>query len=537
MNKKDRLLYEWKRFKAYGINLVFLSVLTGIFAGVAVTFYNICTSFGEDCARSLYALIVRNPAFIPLLFIGLAAGAVVIGTLVRFIPMIRGSGIPQIEGAARGIFGFKWYVVMCAMFASSLACVFMGLPAGAEGPSIEIGGCAGEAVGSTLKRSQMIKRLQIAGGASAGFAVAFNAPVTGLIFSLEEAFRSFSPQVFICSAVSVISALLVRNGIRSGLGFSVGYAFDGFEFANIDISAYGFVALAALIVSFASAGYYYLMLATKKAFKKITFFKGAGKFIIPFALAGAFGLITPYSIGGGHSFIHDISTGGTGNITIQSVFGLGVAASLVVIVLIRFISMTVVSGCGVPVGAFIPMLAVGAGLGAVLAVAFQAMGMDAAFSDYLIIICMAAFFTCFVRAPITGICMIFELTGQFQNFLPAVLGIVIAYLVSELCRLQPGYEKCLSMFIEEEGYLKNAKKIRLRVKVCEGSQADGGKVRKIIWPANGLVVDVTKPDGSTAVPDGETMLYAGETITFECETGDEERLKEYLYEIVGRPED
>ena len=220
-----------------GVNLILISILTGLFAGVVVTFYNILANLGEDTAAKLYALLIDNPVFIPLLFVGLAAGAVVIGTLVRFVPMIRGSGIPQIEGAARGIVRFKWYVTMCSMFAASLACVFMGLSAGAEGPSLQIGGCAGEAVGVTLKRTQMVRRLQIASGSSAGLAVAFNAPITGLVFAMEEAFRSFSPQVFICAAISVITALFTRNLIRPAIGFGTGLEVDSFRFTDFRLGS------------------------------------------------------------------------------------------------------------------------------------------------------------------------------------------------------------------------------------------------------------------------------------------------------------
>jgi hypothetical protein len=270
-------------------------------------------------------------------------------------------------------------------------------------------------------------------------------------------------------------------------------------------------------------------------FKKITFLKGRGKYIIPFTLSGAFGLITIYAIGGGHSFIDTLATHGTGNISVVSVFGLNIIASLVVIVIIRFISMSMYMSCGVPCGVFIPMLAVGAGIGAILALLFEGVGLDAAYSDYLVIICMAVFFTTFVRAPITGIFMVFELTGQFKNFLPALIGITIGYLVSEICRLQPGYEKLLSMFVEEEGFLKNVHKAKVEVTIQKGSGADGGKIRKIIWPAHGLVVEIEKLDGTKIVPDGQTILTAGEKITFECDTGNEEELMEYLYDIVGTP--
>ena len=540
---KEKLKKNLKFFADNAINLVLVSLLTGLFSGTVVTLYNILMSLGEENSTKLYKLLVENPAFIPLLFAGLAAGSVVIGTVARFVPMVRGSGIPQIEGAARGKVRFNWYVTMCSMFAASLACVFMGYPAGAEGPSLEIGGCAGGATGILLKRNQMVKRLQIASGASAGLAVAFNAPITGLFFAMEEAFRSFSPQVFICAALSVASALFTRNGLRLAIlgENSVGFSFKNFDF-NFAFSGDGvifclWVILAALIVSLFGVAFYYAVFATKKLFKKIAFLKGTGKYMIPFALAGAFGLITVYSIGGGHDFIQSLASGGTGSIEIERVFGISLIASLLVVVAIRFITSVMSMGCGVPCGVFIPMLAIGAGCGAVLSVLFQKAGMPAEFGDYLVIICMAAFFTTIVKAPITGIVMVFELTGNFTNFLPALIGIVTGYLIGMLFKTEAIYEKNLEQFIEDNKIYENFKKERVRVFIREHSKADGKPVRAIVWPSNGLVVELVQTDGTTAVPDGETVLHAGQEIVFECETDSLEELYGYLYEIAGRPEE
>jgi H+/Cl- antiporter ClcA len=273
----------------------------------------------------------------------------------------------------------------------------------------------------------------------------------------------------------------------------------------------------------------------RSLFKKITFLNGAGKYIIPFVISGAFGLISIYAMGGGHSFIDNLATGGTGNINFESLFGMSVTATLVVIVLMRFISMTLYMSSGVPCGVFVPMLAVGAGVGAILSLLFMNVGFDGAYVDYLIIICMAVFFVTFVRAPITGICMIFEMTGQLQNFLPALLGITIGYIVSELARLRPGYEMLLDLFIEEQGIMKNNKKIRVEVTIQHNSSAAGSSVRQINWPAHGLIVELKRMDGTTIVPDGQTVLSEGEQITFECETNDEKLLMEYLYDIAGKP--
>jgi len=531
--KNVKLRKTLRAFADNGINLVLLSILTGLFAGVMVTFYNILASIGEDTARDLYKLLRENAAFIPVLLIGLAAGAIVIGTMVKFVPMIRGSGIPQIEGAARGTVRFKWYVTMCSMFAASLACVFLGLSAGAEGPSLEIGGCAGEAVGASLKRSQMVRRLQIASGASAGLAVAFNAPVTGLVFAMEEAFRSFSPQVFVCAAISVITSLFTRNLIRPPLGYGTGFTFDNFVFSGFSLGACLWVIPAAVITALIGMGFYYAVSGMKKLFKNVTFFKGTGKFIIVFLIAGDFALITSYAVGGGHSFIHSLASA-TGGISIEKVFGLSVAVSLVIVVLIRFIAAVLNMSCGVPCGVFIPMLAVGAGVGALLSMLFQKMGMNGTYSDYLVIICMSVFFTSVVRAPITGIVMVFELTGQFKNFLPALIGIAIGYLIGMLFKAEPIYEKSLNEFIASQKINENFVKERVSVMIMPDSKADGAKVRSIIWPINGLVVELILPDGKRVVPDGESVMHSGSTLVFECETDSREQLITYLESIVGK---
>lgn len=519
------------------LNLFIMSVLTGLFVGVVVTFYNILMSIGEDKSAELYALLLENPAFIPLLFVGVAAGAVVIGTLVRFVPMIRGSGIPQIEGAARGVVKFKWYITLCSMFAASLACVFMGYPAGAEGPSLELGGCCGSASATFCRRNMMIKRLQIASGASAGLAVAFNAPITGVVFAMEEAFHSFSPRVFICAAISVITALVTRNAIRPALDFSVGFAFHGFEFNGFDALSYLYLAIAAAVTSLCGVGFYHLVFALKKVFKKITFLKGAGKYIIPFTLAAAFGLITLYSLGGGHSLIEAVATnGGKTEMSLVPVFGLSLAASLIIIVILRFLTAVMTMSCGVPCGVFIPMLAIGAGIGAALSLGFQTVGLPKECGDYFVIICMAAFFTCIVKAPVTGIVMVFELTGSFANFLPAILGIVIGYAVGFVFKTEAIYEKNLQGYIAEEGLYKNVKKLRFTLRVMPDAKIIGKTVRSIVWPTNGLVVTLVDLDGVETVPDGEAVLGVGETIVFECETDDRDGTQKYLEELAGKQE-
>lgn len=178
-----------------GAEIVAVGALTGLFAGVVITCFVALCSLAERFARNdFYGFFRRNPAFIPLLFLALFAGSVLIGGIMRFMSSVRGSGIPQTEGATRGLFRFKWYEAVTGMFAAALFTIFMGVNAGSEGPSIMIGGGCGSFTSDLLRRNAIVKRYQVTSGACAGISVAFNAPLTGMAFAFEEAHKRFTPE-------------------------------------------------------------------------------------------------------------------------------------------------------------------------------------------------------------------------------------------------------------------------------------------------------------------------------------------------------
>ena len=113
-------------------------------------------------------------------------------------------------------------------------------------------------------------------------------------------------------------------------------------------------------------------------------------------------------------------------------------------------------GAGVPCGAFIPMLAIGACIGALLNRGWLALGMDAKYADLMVMICMAAFFTSIVKAPITGIVMVCELTWSFAPLLPVVIGVSVGYFIGDISRTDGIYEKLLELFEKENGIRERA---------------------------------------------------------------------------------
>ncbi len=522
----------FRRSLGNGARLVLFGALTGAFVGVIVTLYTVLASLAEDFSRGYYGFFRDHPAFIPLLFVALALGAVIVGGFVRFLPYIRGSGIPQTEGAMRGLMRFSWYRSLTGMFAASLLCIFLGMSAGSEGPAILIGGSTGAGTGETLRANALIRRYQITGGACAGLAVAFNAPLTGMAFAFEEGQKRFTPEVFVCAFTSVVVAVLIRNALYAAFGLPVGAYFSTFSFAQADMLApmfYLYVLLAAVIVSLAGAGFYFVLFALKKLFAKLTFWKGLGKFLVPFLLAGATGLVTANVMGGGHAFIASLGSGSQG---MEAVFSSPLWATLLIVVLLKFAVTAVNMGAGVPCGAFIPMLAIGAGLGALMSLLARTMGMDPAYSDALIVICMATFFTALVRAPITGVLMTVELTWNFFFLLPAIIGVAVGYLIGDVLRAKPVYEQLLDEMLEEGE--ARVETFAARYRVTADCLAAGRRLRDILIPADVRITRVER--GSRRfIPDGNTQLLAGDVLTAEGELTHESDTPAMLAETLGVP--
>ncbi len=513
------------------LQIVLVGGLTGLLVGLIVTVYAYLNSMIEEFAHGYYGFFRDNPAFIPLLFLALAVGSIVIGGVVRFLPMIRGSGIPQTEGATRGVIHYKWYQILPGMFAASLFTVFMGLTAGGEGPCLTMGGACGCGVSDLLKRNATVRRYQITGGACAGLAVAFNAPLTGMAFAFEEAHKRFTPEVFVCAFSSVIVAVLTRNLLAPFLGQSTGAVFSNFVLVSTAPEGlfYVFVLCAAAVCALAAVGFYYLLLLAKRLFKKLTFWKGMGKMLIPFLAAGVFGLISLSVIGGGHSFIGALGGGAEG---VERVFSSPLWASLIIIVVLRLVATVLNAGAGVPCGIFIPMLAIGAGIGALLSELFVLIGMDAVYADTLVMICMSVFFTTVVKAPITGIVMTVELTWSFTYLLPAILGIAVGYILGGAFHTKPLYDKLLDDMLEENKDTLVRHSVRVRVRVKAGSLAAERAVRDVLWPA-GARITVLEHMGKSTVPDGNSVLLAGDVITVTGETTDREDFLGLLVTTVG----
>lgn len=533
-NRKSGEMYK------NAVQLIVVGIVTGVFSGAVVTIYNLLAKQGEAISRDLYAYVRENPAFLPLLFVALALGAFLLSVVVYLVPMAKGSGIPQTEGATRGRLRFKWYRDAVAMFAASLLSIFMGLSAGSEGPSLHIGAASGEGVACILKRNEMIRRYQVTGGACAGLAVAFNAPLTGMAFAFEEAHKRFTPEVFICAFSSVIFALLTRGMLYNAFHLETTSFFHAYAFPQGTVQDWNFflfLALSAIICALAGVLFYktvffFRRLMGKIQFKK-PFFNTFARILIAVFLGGALSLITVNVMGGGHELIESLGTkGGTVESSVESVFSLSLVATLFIVCIFKFLITGVNMGSGIPCGAFIPMLAIGACIGSLLNLAWVELGMDAAYCDFLVMICMAAFFTSIVKAPITGIVMVCELTWSFSSLLPVIIGVSIGYFIGDLSRTDGIYEELLEAYELESGIHKNEVREVYLVSVASNAIAEKREVRDILWPAGAFVAELKRGE-EIILPDGDTVLQAGDELKIICKTDKPEKVREELTHILG----
>ena len=519
------------------IELVAVGSITGVFAGVVVSLFEILVHEGEEISQGVYAYVRANPVFIPLLLLALLLGAFFIGVAVNLSSVVRGCGIPQAEGAARGIVPLKWWKDMTLMFAASLASIFMGLSIGPEGPSVLIGACSGDGVSTLLKRDQMIRKYQITGGACAGLAVAANAPLTGMAFAFEEAHKRFTPEVFICAFSSVIFGILVRTAIYSLLGMEVANLYGTYVFHAMPMVNYLYVVAAGIVCGICGVVFHKLCIKMRKWSRKISFKSPKVSHGIRIALAVFLGGLVSFTaagvMGGGGLLIRSLGTmGGTVEPTTQSMFGEGLFWTLLIILCLKFLITTINVGSGIPCGIFVPVIAIGACLGALMNQGWVALGMDEKYCDIMIMLCMAAFFTTIVKAPITAIIMICEFTGSFAPLLPVIIAVSIGYVIGEMYETNGIYDELLEMYEQEVGIHAHRVREVYTFTVERGSIADRREIRDILWPLEARVEKLCRGE-EVILPDGKTILRGGDLLTIVCLTDEPSRTRDELKHILN----
>lgn len=498
--------------------IVLKSLLVGVASGGIVVLYRITLTYAEQFALFAYAFFRQELLLFPIALAGLCLLGYFVGYLVSKDRMISGSGIPQLEGILKGYFRDRksWLHTLCSKFLGGALSIGGGLSLGREGPSIQLGACIAEGIGKKIGKGRLERKILMASGASAGLAAAFNAPMAGVVFALEEIFKYFSPIILLSMMSGAVAADFISSQV---FGLTPIFHFDITE--DIPLNSYWVLVILGILLGLLGACYNYILLKTKELYRKLKFLNTRTRLLIPFLTAGILGIVFPVVLGSGHSVIEELTPeNGVGFIFI--------------IFIVKFIFSMVSFGSGAPGGIFFPLIVLGATIGAVFAgISIDWFGFDPSLYNNLIILAMAGYFTAIVRAPITGIVLIMEMTGSFTHMLPLTVVSVIAYVIADLIKSPPVYEALLENLIKNESTeekSESGKKIMVELIVKHGSKIGNRRVKNIKWPGKSLLVEVKQGDREI-IPRGDTKIKEGDYLTILTDINSESRVKELLNEM------
>ncbi len=483
------------------ISLLLKSLLVGLLSGLVVVAYRFVLAEGEAISQSMYAAVRAHPAVCLALFPSLVLSGLGVGFLCRKFPLIGGSGIPQVKGILLGYFQNRWLSTLLAKFLGGAVSVLAGLSLGREGPSIQLGACVADGLSDKLANTRMQRKLLMASGASAGLAAAFNAPLAGVIFTLEEVFKYFSPAILMSAMTSAVTADFVAKQ-----AFGMGPIFQFNATQSLPLYHYWLLLPFGVIIGLGGAFYNYTLLATQRAYKKASRLPDFVRPVIPFLLAGVLGLCFPYVLGGGHYMVEQL----TMSTAIRT---------LVLLLAVKFIFSMISFGSGAPGGIFFPLLVLGASIGAIFGkAAVLGLHLDEALFFNFVILAMAGFFAAIVRAPITGIVLITEMTGTFSHLLSLTVVAIVAYVTADLAGGSPIYDSLLAGQVKALGTEKvkarfaridSDKKITMEEIVHHHSLAAGSLVKDIPWPDKCLLVSIRR-EGAELIPKGDMEILPGD---------------------------
>ncbi|MGH7789377.1 MAG: H(+)/Cl(-) exchange transporter ClcA [Candidatus Binatia bacterium] len=475
------------------------ALLVGLVAGLAAVAFRLALSEAGALRDQLLDYVRGDPLWtfpLPLLLGALGAGTAVY-VVRRFAPEAAGSGIPHVKAVLHGMKTMSWRRLLPVKFAGGVVGIGAGLALGREGPTIQMGAAVGQMVSGWFSCTARERRTLIAAGAGAGLAGAFNAPLAGLVFVLEEVQRDFSPAVFTATLIASVTADITT---RLLLGQQPVFFVETPTIPPLTLLPFALLlgVVAALLGVLFNRG----LLASLGWFDRLAGWPlWAGGALVGLGV-GAVALVAPTAVGSGQQLVERMLTGGMPLTALAAFFA------------IRFVLTMASYGCGAPGGIFAPLLVLGAAIG--LSVGRVAQHLDPAVAVYLptfAVVGMAAYFSAIVRAPLTAIVLMVEMTGNYSLVLPLVVACLTAYGVADYLRDLPVYEALLARDLrrsEATPAIEGALLVDLTI--AHDAPFVGRRVRDLGLPPGSIVVTLRR-QLRDLVPTADSQLAADDRIT------------------------
>ncbi len=475
------------------------AALVGVCAGIVALLFRAALTGVDSIRNNLLSWAHNMPMLgwiFPISFTMLGA-VVSVAITRRYAPETSGSGIPHLEAVLHRFRKLEWKRVLPVKFVGGIIAIGSGLALGREGPTVQMGGAVGDAISRWLKVSERERLTLISAGAGAGLAAAFNAPLSGLIFVLEEVRRDFQPIVFGAAFVAAaIADIIARIGSNQFPIFAVP-SYPVPPLTSLPIFAVLGVTAGVFGVLFNRS-----LLTTIEMYKRLP-----TRFVLPAAaitggIVGLVGWFSPLMLGSGHDLAE---------ITLK---GDLLLAAIPLFFVMRFLLTLTSYGTGAPGGIFAPLLVLGALIGLAVGQIAHNLAPDIVpIPAVFAVVGMAAYFTAIVRAPLTGIMLIVEMTGNYSQMLPLLVTCFCAYAVTEFLKDLPIYEALLERDLKREGEAHLLKEpIVMEFIVQTGAPFAGLEVRSLGLPAGCILIRCS--DGKREwVPRANTRLESHMRIT------------------------
>lgn len=432
MNKKtDNLLELLVDKRRFSLRLLLEGLAVGLGAGISISVFRYLLAGSEILRPAIYhnlreALADGQWQWLALYILSFIIIAYLLKLIVAREPMCTGSGIPQIKGILQGDMSMRWFSVLWSKIIGGVLAIGAGMSLGREGPSVQIGACVGQGLSQTSRRTGFESRILMTAGAGAGLAAAFNAPLAGVIFGLEEMQKTISPALLLTGITASITAATVTE-VVFGMSpvFSMGYLLP------LPLNLFDVLVVAGIVIGLLGRLFNIALAYSLNTYSRLGL-SGMKKPLVPLVLAGILGFVLSEILGGGNLLVDSL---------VVTDYTIGFLCLLFVG---KFLFTMICFGSGVPGGIFLPMLVLGAAGGAVLAKLLVLAGLlPAMYYADIIVFGMAAYFSSVVKSPVTGSILILEMTGSFQHMLALLVVSLTAYVISDLTGGRPVYDELL----------------------------------------------------------------------------------------------